>query len=161
MLSRHVFSMAVCFSASGGRARGIEFERFRVNIPGQKMFNFDSGFSLRSCRHLLCKRDDVALSCTKGCAAACNQSRGGRALQRCRAAITCAIGYVLAAVRVARQAGGSTSGGAGSVHDACCHQGRCRTARVEPRCHAAARSIIIFHGASPHSRGGIFSPRQW
>ena len=119
LLSRHVFSMAACFSASGGRARGIEIERFRVNTPDQKTFNFDSGFSLRSCRHLLCKRDDVALSCTKGCAAACNQSRGGRALQRCRAAITCASGYVLAAVRVARQAGGSTLRGAPGMHDAC------------------------------------------
>ena len=119
LLSRHVFSMAACFAASGGRARGIESERFRVNTPGQKTFNFDSGFSLRSCRHLLCKRDDVALSCTKGCAAACNQSRGGRALQRCRAAITCASGYVLAAVRVARQAGGSTLRGAPGMHDAC------------------------------------------
>ena len=161
LLSRRVFSMAACFAASGGRARGIESERFRVSTPGQKTFGFDSGFSLRSCQHLLCKRDDVVLSCAEGCAAACKQARGGRAQQRCRAAIACASGYALAAVRVARQAGGSTSRGAGSVHDACCHHGRCRTARVEPRCHAAARLIIIFHGAAPHSRGGIFSHRQW
>ena len=140
LLSRRVFSMAACFAASGGRARGIESERFRVSTPGQKTFGFDSGFSLRSCQHLLCKRDDVVLSCAEGCAAACKQARGGRAQQRCRAAIACASGYALAAVRVARQAGGSTSRGAGSVHDACCHQGRCRTARVEPGCHAAARS---------------------
>ena len=30
-----------------------------------------------------------------------------------------------------------------------CNQGRRRTARVEPRCRAAADSIIIFHGVSP------------